>query len=119
MNSKLKLLYRKPDEALILGVCAGISDFSGIPVNLIRFFWVASVLFFFPLFFLYFFLGLVLKKDPNARSLQNLPNPQAVHEEIEALDRHFEQLRKKVGRIEHYVTSDEFSFQRKLWDLRE
>jgi len=120
VSTKTKELYRNPEEALILGVCAGIARFTGMPVNAVRLFWVGANLFFFPLFFIYFFLALVLKKDPSARNPKNSPhNAQAIREDIEDLQSHIEHLQQKVRRMETYVTSDEFSFQRKLWDLNE
>lgn len=118
MSEPSKRLYRNPEDGLILGVCAGLADFTGLPTNVVRLLWVGATLFFFPLFFIYFFLGLLLKKDPSIPNPRDLPNnAQAVHEEIEQLRAQFNHLQEKVGRMESYVTSDEFSFQRKLWDL--
>ncbi len=111
-------LYREPDKALIFGVCAGLAERFGLAVNLVRVFWVGANLFFFPLFFVYIGLAVMLPKNPHSQTSKRIQNTQAVHEQLDTLQSQLEQLQHRVGRLENYVTSNEFLFQRKLWDLK-
>ena len=58
-------LYRDVRRAWLAGVCAGIADYFGISVGLVRFLMFLSALFFtMPTVFGYFIGALVLKRRP-------------------------------------------------------
>lgn len=45
MLSFTKHLALDPSHGMVLGVCSGVSNYTGIDVTLIRFFWALSVLY--------------------------------------------------------------------------
>ncbi len=118
----MRPLYREPDNGLIFGVCAGISVYTGIPANGVRLLWIGSNLFLPGTFFMYFVLAIVLRKNPNSHSLKKtdkaLSSVQHLKEHTEQLNTQLTQIRQQVVHLENYVTSDEFQFKRKLWDLQ-
>ncbi len=60
----MKKLYRSKSDRIILGVCGGLGEYSGINSNIIRFIFVLSALFFGPLnIILYFILASVLPEE--------------------------------------------------------
>jgi phage shock protein C len=105
-------------------VCAGIADYFGVSVGLVRFLMFLSALFFtMPTVFGYFVAALVLKRRPEHlygsreeeafwRSVRLEPSRTA-HD----LLRKFQELERRLRAAEARVTSSEFKLRRQFKDL--
>lgn len=73
-----KRFYRIPSNKMIGGVCAGISNYFGIDVNLIRIVWVVSVLLDVFSIFLYVLAWIIIPEDRGQLPAKQTP-PEAKH----------------------------------------
>jgi phage shock protein C len=117
-------LYRDGEHAWIAGVCAGIADYFGVGVGLVRVLSVLALFFFSaPVLFGYLVLALVLKRKPEHlyasaeeevfwRKLRLEPSRTA-HD----LARKFQDLERRLRAAEAKVTSSEFKLRRQFRDL--
>jgi phage shock protein C len=117
-------LYRDTSRSWIAGVCAGIADYFGVGVGLVRFLTFAAFVFFFiPTVVGYAALAFLVKPKPGGlysdareeafwRGVATDP-PQT----FQSLRRKFQDLEQRLGRMEALVTSDEFDLRRKFRDL--
>jgi len=117
-------LYRDPERGKIFGVCAGIADYFGVEVFLVRLAAVMGAVFFtMPVVAAYLLAALVLKVKP--------PHVYASREEEEfwrtvatkpdrtlaGLRNRFRDLEKRLRGMETYVSSKEFELNRAINDL--
>jgi phage shock protein C len=114
VSSERTTLYRDKQNAKLMGVCAGIADYTGVDVNWIRLgFFLA--LFIPPLggivFLLYFVLGIFLNKKPphlyvdenEQRYWQRIrQSPQRSAREIRA---RFRDIDRRLAEVESYYVS--------------
>jgi phage shock protein C len=117
-------LYRDPRRAWIAGVCAGIADYFGVSVGLVRFLTFLNALFFtMPTLFGYIIAALVLQRKPEQlyssneeeafwRSVRLEPSRTA-----RDLLRKFQELERRLRAAEARVTSSEFKLRRQFKDL--
>jgi phage shock protein C len=117
-------LYRDTSRSWVAGVCAGIADYFGVSVGLVRVLTFAGFVFFFiPAIAGYVALAVLLKPKPGGlfadareeafwRGVATDP-PQT----FQSLRRKFHDLEQRLGRMEALVTSDEFDLRRKFRDL--
>jgi phage shock protein C len=117
-------LYRDTSRSWVAGVCAGIADYFGVSVGVVRVLTVAGFVFFFiPAIAGYVALAVLLKPKPGGlftdareeafwRGVATDP-PQT----FQSLRRKFHDLEQRLGRMEALVTSDEFDLRRKFRDL--
>jgi phage shock protein C len=117
-------LYRDGRRAWLAGVCAGIADYFGISVGLVRFLtFLSAILFTMPTVFGYFIAALLLKRRPEHlyasreeeafwRSVRLEPSRTA-HD----LLRKFQELERRLRAAEARVTSSEFKLRRQFKDL--
>lgn len=117
-------LYRDPSRRWVAGVCAGIADYFGTSLGLVRFAtFVSFALFFVPTAAAYIALAVLLKSKPGGlfhdareeefwRGVATDP-PQT----LQGLRRKFRDLEERLGRMEALVTSDEFELRRGFRDL--
>jgi phage shock protein C len=117
-------LYRDPRRGWLAGVCAGIADYFGVSVCLVRCLTVLSAIFFtMPTLFGYLVAALVLRRKPEHlyasgeeeafwRSVRLEPSRTA-HD----LARKFEELERRLRAAEARVTSSEFRLRRQFRDL--
>jgi phage shock protein C len=117
-------LYRDPRRGWLAGVCAGIADYFGVSVGLVRFLTFLSAAFFtMPTLFGYLVAALVLRRKPEHlyasgeeeafwRSVRLEPSRTA-HD----LVRKFEELERRLRAAEARVTSSEFKLRRQFRDL--
>jgi phage shock protein C len=114
-------LYRDRANGMLAGVCAGLADYLGMEVTVLRLVVGVSALFFMPFVVVaYIVLTIVLPvrpelpvEDPERaefwRDLNNAPA------DVFGNVRHrFRELDRRVQRMEAYVTSREFSIDREL-----
>jgi phage shock protein C len=117
-------LYRDTRRAWIAGVCAGIADYFGVSVGLVRFLTLLNALFFtMPTLFGYVIAALVLRRKPEHlyssreeeafwRSVRLEPSRTA-----RDLLRKFQELERRLRAAEARVTSSEFKLRRQFKDL--
>jgi phage shock protein C len=117
-------LYRDPRRAWIAGVCAGLADYFGVSVGLVRLLmFLGAIFFIMPTLFGYFIAALVLKRKPQHlyasreeeafwRSVRLEPSRTA-HD----LLRKFQELERRLRAAEARVTSSEFKLRRQFKDL--
>lgn len=116
-------LYRDKRHAVLAGVCAGIADYFGFNRKAVRVVFALTVLFppFLPFVIVsYIVLAIVLPKKPDElygdtekaefwRGVSNAPA-----DVFSALSHRFKALNMRLEKMEAYVTSKEFSFDREL-----
>ena len=117
-------LYRDTRRAWLAGVCAGIAEYFGVSVGLVRFLtFLGAVFFIMPAVFGYLIAALVLKRRPEHlyasgeeeafwRSVRLEPSRTA-HD----LLRKFQELERRLRAAEARVTSSEFRLRRQFKDL--
>ena len=123
-GSSRQRLYRDGRRAWLAGVCAGIADYFGVSVGLVRFLTFLSAIFFtMPTVFGYLVAALVLRRKPEHlyasgeeeafwRGVRLEPSRTA-HD----LVRKFEELERRLRAAEARVTSSEFRLRRQFKDL--
>lgn len=117
-------LYRNPEQGYVFGVCAGIADFFGIDVGLVR---LAAVLgglfFFFPVVPAYLLAAAALPRKPPQlyrsrdeeafwRAVSTRPD-----QTLSGLRHRFRELERRLNHLEGYVASQEFELNRAINDL--
>ncbi len=117
-------LYRDKENAMCLGVCAGIADYFGFKVGATRIVTFLVTFFFMPmLFFVYLGAGFLLPVKPDGmfetekeeefwRSVRRDPRS-TLHE----VRYRFRDLDARLQRMERYVTSPRFDLDREFRDL--
>ncbi|CAH0145988.1 envelope stress response membrane protein PspC [Erwinia aphidicola] len=110
-------LYRIPQQGKLKGVCAGIADYLGIPVLLVRVIVVLSMfcgLFIFTLI-AYFALAAVLDEMP--LSVQGQDKPLSAHQLLDELSAELNGGEQQLREVERYVTSETFSVRSRFRQL--
>ena len=117
-------LYRDTERGRIMGVCAGLADYTGISTCAMRWLMFIAVLVWFPIVLIvYFILGFALPRKPQDlyrdqteekfwRSLRKSPS-----ETFSDVRYRFRQLDRRMQRLERYVTSKRFHLDREFRDL--
>ena len=101
-------LYKNSNQAKLFGVCAGIAQFWGADVALVRIMTVFFSFVFPPTVFFYVLLAFLLS---------NAPQDDSFSRALEVLEQDFKLIEMHVLQLEDYVTSDAFALHKKLWDL--
>lgn len=117
-------LYRDTENGRLMGVCAGIADYTGISTCACRWLMVIAGVIWFPVVeIVYVVLGLVLPRKPGNlyrdqveerfwRSLRKSPT-----ETFSDVRYRYRQLDQRMQRLERYVTSRRFNLDREFRDL--
>lgn len=121
-------LYKDPEHKLVCGVCAGIADYFGFDVTVMRIAAIAGLFFFLPPTLIgYFVLAVLLPRKPAVderarddvsatlqRSVRS--SPQSTLDNI----RHrFRELDGRLQRLEKYLTSKRFELDREFEALKD
>lgn len=113
-TTRRKKLWRNKERGKVMGVCAGLADYLGVPANLLRVLAVLSL--FLGLFVItlvvYFVLGFMLDVRPTG-----LPNGLTPGEQLDALERALADDEASLRDIERYVTSETFSVRSRFRQL--
>jgi phage shock protein C len=121
IESRQSGLYRSR-KGLILGVCRGVAEYFGFSVFWIR---AAAVLLLFltglwPMTGIYFLAGLIMKPEP-ALPLLNEEEREFYHDYLHSpraaasrLKRRYEDLERRIERMEDKVTSREFGWEERM-----
>ncbi len=118
--------YRNKREGKILGLCAGIADYTGIDTNLVRIMMVAATIFSggstIPL---YFIAGWISPDKPRELERDSV-DQQQFWQEVRAspartargIASSFRDIDRRLADIEHYVTTENRSLAREIDSLR-
>lgn len=127
-DGTLSKVRRYPADGWVAGVCAGIADYFGWSVKLIRVLLILGLVFsgFFPVGVLYLVLWYLM--DPAEGSLQQEPpaadgstaaaGPRGSAPSPADLRARFEKLERRLQQIEACVTQDELDLRRQFRQLQ-
>lgn len=122
-------LYRNSEKGMIFGVCAGLADYFGFDVTIVRVVVVLGALFFpGPLVIVgYLIMALLLPKRSRPvptmldeheeevwRSIRAEP-----HATLGSLRHRYRELESRLQRLEKYVTSERYQLDREFERLRD
>ncbi|BER94922.1 envelope stress response membrane protein PspC [Vibrio cholerae] len=124
-------LYRDPYNGKIAGVCAGLANYFGLEVWLVRILVITAALLggTFLVLVAYVAMALMLEKLPKqyredirsqqAHTLKSKPwaQGQAPKELLHTLDRDLSQVETRIRSVEAYVTSEAFKVNREFRKL--
>lgn len=124
-------LYRDPYNGKIAGVCAGLANYFGLEVWLVRILVITAALLggTFLVLVAYVTMALMLEKLPKqyredirsqqAHTLKSKPwaQGQAPKELLHTLDRDLSQVETRIRSVEAYVTSEAFKVNREFRKL--
>jgi phage shock protein C len=120
-NANHTKLYRNRKDGKIAGVCAGIADYFGWDVDVVRILTVVGALFFtLPALILYAGAALLLPEQPE--SLYREPEEerywkryrQSPRDTLAETKQRFLRLEQRLRRIEAYATSKRFDLDRQF-----
>ncbi len=120
-------LYRSTDDAVILGVCAGLAEYFGFDRGMTRII-TAIAAFLFPptVLIAYVLLGLLLKKAPESprdTSEERYNLRQRVraepHATLDSIRHRFRELDRRMQRLEKHVTSKRYRLEREFDGLKD
>ena len=114
--------FYRSRNGVFLGVCKGTADFFAFPVVWVRALVFTAFIFsgFFPIVFLYFIAALVMKPEPvipfHSEDDQEFYNSYVYSREsaIHRLKSKFNNIERRIQRMEHIVTKREFDWDQKL-----
>lgn len=112
-----KKLYRIPERGVVKGVCAGLAEYMGVPVALVRVMAVLSI--FCGLFIITAILYMVLAMTlptASATELSCVQQPTA-RQQMQVVTVDLNECEQRLRRIERYVTSETFGVNRRFRDL--
>jgi phage shock protein C len=126
MNSPRTRFYRDKQNAKWAGVCAGIADYTGIDVTLVRIGFFLSLFIMGPVTFLiYFVMAWMAPKKPIELYETDLDekkfwqgvrrNPHRTAREVRA---RFRDIDRRLADVETYVTSSDHRLAREIEQLR-
>ncbi|WP_158043503.1 envelope stress response membrane protein PspC [Skermanella pratensis] len=117
-------LYRDRDKGKLFGVCAGLADYFGVDVFLVRLgVALGGVFFTMPIVGAYLLAALVLKHKPArvyaSREEEDFWRTVATKPDvtIAGLKHKFREMERRLGGMETYVSSKEFELDRAINDL--
>ncbi len=117
-------LYRDHNNAMLMGVCAGLADYFGWNVTLVRGLTLVALFWFMPAtLFIYLALGLLLPKKPARlyewdtdeeywRSVRR-----SARDTFRDLRHRFRESDLRLQRMESYVTSRRYDLDKQFRDL--
>lgn len=119
--------YKVPEDGRIMGVCAGIADYFGIKVGLVRFLTIVGAIFtgFWIFIIGYVVLGMAL--DPKPKDMyrddeeeefwrQTRKSPDYTAAELR---KRFRDVERRTAEMEAYMTSKRFRLERELRALED
>lgn len=118
--------YRNKRDGKVMGVCAGIADYTGIDVNMVR------LMFLFSLFMsggsilpVYFIAGFLAPDRPNELQRETDDERQfwqgvraSPGRSARAIGGKLREIDRRLADIEHYVTTENRSLAREIDNLR-
>ncbi len=114
-------LYRSRKGA-ILGVCRGVAEYFDLSLFWVRFIGIALIFLsgFWPMVIIYFIAALLMKPEP-VIPLENMDEREFYGSYVnskelatERLKKRYENLERKIRRLEHTVTTSEYDWEKRL-----
>ncbi|MFO7285770.1 MAG: envelope stress response membrane protein PspC [Gammaproteobacteria bacterium] len=123
-------LYRNPERGMVFGVCAGLADYFGFDVTIVRVLVVLGTLFFpGPLVAVgYVVMALLLPKDPRPARRRLADGDEGdlgrriraePHGTLNSLRHRYREIEARLQRLEKYVTSERYNLDREFERLRD
>jgi len=121
-------LYRDRNNAVVLGVCAGIADYFGFDLKLTRICTAIGGLIFFPMvIIIYVILSIVLEDMPGQPRHDRRSEDYALrrrvrsepHATLRSVRFRFRELDRRLQHLEKHVTSRKFDLEREFDHLGE
>ena len=118
--------YRNKRDGKFMGVCAGIADYTGIDVALIRIMFVVSLFMSggstLPLYFIAGFMAPDRPRELDGDTRENAQFWQGVRQSpgrsARAISSRLRDIDRRLADIEHYVTTENRSLAREIEQLR-
>lgn len=118
--------YRNKRDGKFMGVCAGIADYTGIDVALIRIMFVVSLFMSggstLPLYFIAGFMAPDRPRELDGDTRENVQFWQGVRQSpgrsARAISSRLRDIDRRLADIEHYVTTENRSLAREIEQLR-
>jgi|GEM_PF-782265 len=128
----MRKLYRDKRRGIISGVAAGFAHYLDLNIIVVRLLLIICLFTFPPTFFIYFTLAILLKKMPKKQKkasglefsleesvkMQFEETMKVFNQTQQATQSSLNKCEQRIIKLEAFVTSDEFEFQRKIWDLK-
>lgn len=127
INRSPTRLYKDPRRAKCMGVCAGVSDYTGISLKAVRVLFVIGCIFsgIWPLVIGYFILGFVLEPKPVDlyeddkeeefwQQTRKAPDYSAAE-----MRKRFRNIERRTSDMEAYMTSKRFKLEQELKSLED
>ena len=121
-------LYQDRERGVFLGVCAGLADFFGFDLTLVRLITAIGAFLFFPTVLIgYFVLALLLPKRPSdereaydeySQSLRRRVRS-SPHSTLDNVRYRFSELDTRLQRLEKYLTSTRFKLDQEFESLKD
>ncbi|MGL9723458.1 envelope stress response membrane protein PspC [Sodalis sp.] len=112
-----KKLYRRPDEGMIRGVCAGIAHYFAVPTRLVRVIVVLSMIFGLFMLTLLAYGILAFWLEPAPPSAYQGQDGLAPGQQLDRTDELLSESERQLRRVERYVTSPAFSLRNRFRQL--
>ena len=121
-------LYQDREGGVFLGVCAGLADFFGFDLTLVRLITAIGAFLFFPTVLIgYFVLALLLPKKPlGAREVSDEYSQSlrrrvrsSPHSTLDHVRYRFGELDTRLQRLEKYLTSTRFKLDQEFESLKD
>ncbi|POP44375.1 envelope stress response membrane protein PspC [Superficieibacter electus] len=112
-----KKLWRRPQQGMVKGVCAGIAHYFDVPVKLVRLITVLAMVFGLFFFVVVAYIIMTFMLDPVPDS--GLEGEQALNsgELLAMVESELAAGEKRLREMERYVTSDTFSLRSRFRQL--
>lgn len=112
--------YRRPDKAILGGVCAGIADYFGFNLAVTRLLTFLAFIFAMPMTLLAYIAAVILiPAEPSPqrdsefhRGLRSSPK-----QTMNDVRSRFKSLDRRLARLEKYITSSRYQLDREFRDL--
>lgn len=117
-------LYRDPEHGIIMGVCAGLADYFGLNVMLVRIVAVLVLIFWwFITLVVYLIMGFLMPKKPR-RLYESVEDEtfwrgvrRSPRDTFHDLRHRFREIDLRTQRMERYVTSNRYDLDRQFREL--
>lgn len=117
-------LRRDPENGWVLGVCAGLAEYFGLPIALVRILTMAGLVFFsIPTLVLYFALALFMPRrrtslptDPGTRRFHQRLN-RGTHEALDDIEADMATIGTRLEQVERYLTSRRYRLNEEFRNL--
>lgn len=125
-GARMNRLYRNRRQGLIFGVCAGLAEYFGVDVAIVRILVVIGAMVFTPMFVVaYLVLGFLLPTKPEMEHERGELDPlqrrvrAEPHETLSSVRHRFRELDARLQRLEKYVTSQRYKLDKEFEQLRD